>query len=80
MHMKVLCYSLRVGLRLGLVHNTGEREGEREREREGGGGVCTQPFHPSLCRPARESTSVSKIFRKILVCEVSPFESKQYAL
>ena len=78
MHMKVLCYSLRVGLRLGLVHNTGERE----REREGGGGVCvcTQPFHPSLCRPARESTSVSKIFRKILVCEVSPFESKQYAL
>ena len=77
MHMKVLCYSLRVGLRLGLVHNTGERERER-----GGGGVCvcTQPFHPSLCRPARESTSVSKIFRKILVCEVSPFESKQYAL
>ena len=74
MHMKVLCYSLRVGLRLGLVHNTGERE------REGGGGVHTQPFHPSLCRPARESTSVSKIFRKILVCEVSPFESKQYAL
>ena len=77
MHMKVLCYSLRVGLRLGLVHNTEERE----REREGGGVcVCTQPFHPSLCRPARESTSVSKIFRKILVCEVSPFESKQYAL
>ena len=72
MHMKVLCYSLRVGLRLGLVHNTGERER--------GGGVCTQPFHSSLCRPARESTSVSKIFRKILVCEVSPFESKQYAL
>ena len=71
MHMKVLCYSLRVGLRLGLVHNTGERERER---------VCTQPFHPSLCRPAGESTSVSKIFRKILVCEVSPFESKQYAL
>ena len=57
----------------------GEREREREREREGGG-VCTQPFHPSLCRPAKESTSVSKIFRKILVCEVSPFESKQYAL
>ena len=73
MHMKVLCYSLRVGLRLGLVHNTGERERERER----GGGCVHNHFTPLF---ARESTSVSKIFRKILVCEVSPFESKQYAL